>query len=110
MVRLLWVSRHALNEKNHEILKKAFNDYEVYQYSQTVRDVSELVAFADQHNIDAYIVVLPPHIVQQLLAIDRRPIYRFVVERIDKGGNEVEFVPVGLERILRIEVVTERVV
>ena len=107
---LVWVSRHELNEKNNEILKRAFGDYEIVRFSQTVTDVSELVKFANENDADAYVVVLPPHLIQQLMNADRRPIYRFVVNRIvDESGNAT-FVPIGLERIVKIEVVTERIV
>jgi len=111
MVKLVWVSRHELNEKNLEILRKAFGDIvEVLQYKETVRDVNELVRFAESHNADAFVVVLPPHLIQQLLQATDKPVYRFIVERKVKENGEVEFTPVGLERIVRIEVVTERVV
>jgi len=109
-MKLVWVSRHELNEKNHEILKKAFNDYEVVQFTETVQDIKQLKQFADQHGADAYIVVLPPYLIQQLMQVDKRPIYRFIVERkVDEQGNAV-FNPIGLEQIKEIKVVTERVV
>ena len=107
---LIWVSRHKLTSENHEILRKAFGDYEVVQYAETVTDVSELVKFANENDADAYVVVLPPHLIQQLMNADRRPIYRFVVNRIvDESGNAV-FTPIGLERIVEIRIVTERIV
>ena len=107
---LVWVSRHKLTSENHEILKRAFGDYEVVQFSQTVTDVSELVKFANENDADAYVVVLPPHLIQQLMNADRKPIYRFTVERIvDESGNAV-FTPIGLERIVETRIVTERIV
>ena len=107
---LIWVSRHKLTSENHEILRKAFGDYEVVQYAETIQDVSELVKFANENDADAYVVVLPPHLIQQLMNADRRPVYRFVVNRtVSEDGNAV-FTPIGLERIVKIEVVTERIV
>ena len=109
-MKMVWVSRHELNEKNREILQKAFKEYEVVQCRETVKDIRELIEFADKEGADAYIVVLPPHLIQQLLSKDKRPVYRFIVERkVDKEGN-AEFTPVGLERIVRVEIVTERVI
>jgi len=108
--KLVWVSRHELTEENWRILRKAFRDIEVVQFSQTVKDIRELVEFADRHGADAFVVVLPPHLIQQLLQATDKPVYRFIVERKVKENGEVEFTPVGLERIVRIEVVTERVV
>lgn len=110
-VKLVWVSRHSLTEKNWDILKCAFpQGVTLYQYRDTVSDVRELKEFADKVEADAYVVVLPPHLIQQLMQIDRRPIYRFVVDRKLLPDGEVIFDPVGLERIVKIEVVTERVV
>ncbi len=109
-VKLVWVSRHELTEKNHEILKKAFGEYEIVQYKNTINNIEELIEFADEHGADAYIAVLPPNLIQELLVKDKRPIYRFVVERILKENGEAEFIPVGLEAILKIEIVTERIV
>jgi len=109
-MRFVWVSRHELTDLNKQILQKAFNDYEITQYKDTVQDVRDLKQFADQHGADAYIVVLPPHLIQQLMQVDKRPIYRFIVERkVDEQGNAV-FNPIGLEQIKEIKVVTERVV
>jgi len=110
MRTLVWVSRHELTQLNHEILRKVFGDYEIVQFKETVNDIQELIKFADDNNADAYIVVLPPHLIQQLLSRDKRPVYRFIVERkIDEQGN-AEFIPVGLERIVEIKIVTERIV
>jgi len=110
VVRLVWVSRHELTDLNKQILQKAFGDFDVVQFKDTVQDIKQLRQFADQHRADAYVVVLPPHLIQQLLAIDQRPIYRFIVERkVDEQGNAV-FTPIGLEQIKEIKVVTERIV
>jgi len=110
-MKLVWVSRHELTPQNHQILKQAFgDDYEIIQYSQTVRDVRELKRFADDVGGDGYVVVLPPHLIMELMKIDNRPVYRFIVERkVDEEGN-VEFIPIGLEQILEIKVVTKRIV
>jgi len=110
MVKIVWVSRHDLNEKNYEILEKAFGDVEVYQYSDTVKDVPELIEFADEVGADAYVVVLPPHLIMELQKKDKRPIYRFVVERIVNDDGSVTVIPVGLERVVEVKIVTERIV
>jgi hypothetical protein len=108
-MKILWVSRHELNDRNLDILKKAFGDVEVVQYADTVRDVRELIQYAEQNSVDAFIVVLPPNLIMELLKQTDRPVYRFIVERKLKNG-EAEFIPIGLERIVKVEVVTERVV
>lgn len=109
-MRLVWVSRHELNKKNWEILKKAFGDVEVVQFKDTVQDINELCDFARSVMADGFIVVLPPHLIQQLLSNVKVPVFRFIVERkVDEQGN-AEFIPVGLERIKEIKIITERIV
>jgi len=109
-MRFVWVSRHELTDLNKQILQKAFGDFDVVQFKDTVQDIRQLKEFADQSKADAYIVVLPPHLIQQLMQVDKRPIYRFIVERRLKENGEVEFIPIGLEQIKEIKVVTERIV
>ena len=110
-MRIVWVSRHELNEKNHEILKKAFGEYEVVQYKETVKDVAELLDFARNVMADALIVVLPPNILQELIQKKGSiSVYRFTVERIVKEDGSVKFIPTGLEEIVEIKIVTRRVV
>jgi len=109
-MKIVWVSRHKMTRENCDILRRAFSEFEVVQYSNTVKNVKELIEFANREGADVYIVVLPPHIVQQLLSKDKRPVYRFIVEReVDETGN-VKVIPVGLERIVRIEIITEKVI
>lgn len=108
--RVVWVSRHELTFENHLIMQRAFGVVSVVQFRDTVNDVQELIKFAEDNDADAFIVVLPPHLIQQLLQRTDKPVYRFVVEReVDEQGNAI-FKPVGLERIVKIEFVTERIV
>lgn len=110
MQTLLWVSRHELTDRNHSILRKAFGEYEVVQYRETVQDVKQLKQYADENGVDAYIVVLPPNLIMELMKIDRRPIYRFITERkVDEQGNAI-FTPIGLEKIEEIKIVTTHIV
>jgi len=110
-MKLVWVSRHELTPQNHQILKQAFgDDYEVIQFKETVKDVRELKRFADDVGGDGYVVVLPPHLIMELMKIDQRPVYRFVVERKVLESGDVEIKPIGLEQILEVKVVTKRIV
>ena len=55
-MKLVWVSRHELTQKNHEILKRAFGNVDIVQFKDTVQDVRDLKAFADQHGAAAYVL------------------------------------------------------
>ena len=107
MKKLLWISRHDLTQENKEILKKAFGEFKVEQYSDTVD--AEKIRELGQQGYDAAIVVLPP----QLLAPALRSfpaVYRFIVEREVKKDGTAVFTPTGLEKIVEVRIVTEQVV
>ena len=110
MTRLVWVSRHSLLPENHTILRKAFGEYEVFQYDKTIERIEELIEFANKVHADAYVVVLPPNLIAELIQKDKRPVYRFLVTRTVKDDGSAEFRPYGLEIIKEIRVVTERIV
>jgi len=114
-IRFCWVSRHELNELNMEILNKAaekmgYDEWDYVQFADTVNDVQELIDFANEYNCDAYIVVLPPNLIMQLMQKDKKPVYRFVVDRVLDDKGNATFIPIGLELIKEIKIVTERIV
>jgi hypothetical protein len=107
--KIIWISRHELTDENKRILSKAFGEWElVEQVKQTVT-AEDLKRLVEKHKDAKFVVVLPPHLLSELLK-HTQEVYRFVVERtVDEQGNAV-FTPIGLEKIIKIEVVTERVV
>ena len=109
MTKIVWISRHPLTAENEDILRRAFGNYTVSQISETV-DEEKLRQIVAEHGREAkYVVVLPPQLIAALLR-EGAEVYRFLVEREVLPDGGVRITPVGLERVLRIEVVTERVV
>lgn len=110
MTDVIWVSRHPLSMENIEILRKAFgDDIRIRQVTKTLTE-EEVKGLVEYNGKDAkYVVVLPPNLLQALIDTGAE-VYRFVVERKLKKDGSTDITPVGLERVLKIEYVTERVV
>jgi len=108
MKKVVWVSRHELNERNKEILNKAFGSWELVWIKETVTP-EDLRKLAEEYSDAAFVVVLPPQLLAEVLKYTKE-VYRFVVNREVKEDGTAVFTPVGLEKVIRIEIVTERVV
>ena len=107
--KIVWVSRHNLTAENEDILRRAFGEFTVSQVSETV-DEQKLRQLVAEHGKDAkYVVVLPPNLISALLR-EGAEVYRFVVKREVLPDGGVRITPVGLEKVLRVVVETERVV
>jgi hypothetical protein len=109
MTKVVWISRHKLNEANKEILTRAFGEWELVEWIRETVTTTDLQELVEKHKDAMFVVVLPPQLIAELLKFTPN-VYRFTVERtVDEHGNVV-FTPVGLEKIVRVEIVTERVV
>jgi len=111
VVKVVWVSRRPLTPEHIEILKKAFGkDIAIRQVDRalTVEGVLEMV---EKHGEDAkYVTVLPPHLMKALVDTGVE-VYKFTVEReyIPEVGKFIA-IPTGLERVLEVKYITEKVV
>lgn len=109
MKKIVWISRHELDERNKEILNKAFGSWELVKWVKDTVTPEDLKKLAEEYSDAAFVVVLPPQLLAELIKYTRE-VYRFVVNREVKEDGTAVFTPVGLERVLKIEVVTERLV
>lgn len=108
-VKVVWISRHELNEENEEILNRAFGNWELVKWVKDTVTAEDLRKLAEEYSDATFVVVLPPHLLAELLKYTKR-VYRFVVDREVKEDGTAIFTPTGLERVVRIEIVTERLV
>ena len=110
-VRILWVSRHALTPENMDILREAFGDDIMIKQIDRTLTPEDIRALIKKYGTDTkYVVVLPPHLIQELLNAGAE-VYRFRVEReYDPETDQYVIRPVGLEQILEIKYVTRKVV
>lgn len=118
MKRVLWVSRHEMTEPQLKDLERIMEaPVELLPWRETVRSADELADCAK--TVDALAVVLPPDLLEGVLAIaDGRPVLRAVAGRkptgrvtiLPDGRREPEFafVHLGWEQILRATFRTQR--
>lgn len=109
--KIIWISKHALTPRNMDILREAFGEnIMVKQIDQTMtpESIQELVK---KYGLETkYVVVLPPHLIQELLNTGAE-VYRFIVSReYDPEEEDYVIYPKGLEQIVEIKYVTKRVV
>jgi len=108
-VKVVWISRHELNEKNREILDKAFGSWELVDWIKETIAIEDIKTLVEKHKDAKFVVVLPPNLLAEFLRFTNE-VYRFIVEREVKPDGTAVFTPVGLEKITRIVIETERVV
>lgn len=117
---ILWFSRHNMTDDQINDLKRIFgSDITINHVSANAvswRDVVEAGA-----NDDVLAVVLPPALLADLTnpRNNQKPVIRAIANRVPTGKqvvnpatgkleDEFKFVHAGWERVLKIEVVTER--
>ena len=109
MEKIVWISRHELDERNKEILNKVFGNWELVAWIKETVTPEKLKELTEEYSDAAFVVVLPPQLLAELLR-STKEVYRFIINREVKEDGTAVFTPTGLERVVRIEIVTERVV
>lgn len=105
--RILWFSRHEPQQKQVEDLHEIFGDIEIIQESKSVSSAKEVVEIMKLHGCDEVVAVLPMHLYAELLSFGIKPL-KAIMKRIIKENDSVEFIHDHFERILKVEVMTER--
>jgi len=113
--RVLWLSRHAPTEEQCLDLEATLGPVEIIQHTESVRDAEEVIFLMAEHKCNEIVAVLPLNILADLVKRGIKPI-RAVMERkvIRKGLSdgeetlEAEFKFKYFERVLKVEVETER--
>jgi len=120
MTKILWLSRHGMTEEQEKDLKRIYgDDIVIKQYTATVNGWQD-VAEAGK-DCDILAVVLPPAILADLVnpKNNTKPVIRAIANRVETGKTiinpatgkeekEFMFKHVGWERVIKIEVITER--
>ena len=107
MNKILWLSRHEPQPVQVEELEKIFGTVDIIQVSTVINKVDEIIQIMKENNADEIVVVLPLNLISELLRQGVKPL-RAVMERILKEDGDVEFRHSHFERIMKIEIITEK--
>lgn len=119
-MRVLWFSRHTMTQDQLDDLRRIYGeDLEVKQASSTAVSYKDILTVGD--DCDVLAVVLPPALLADLTnpRNNQKPVIRAIANRVATGNqvinpatgkleDEFKFVHAGWEKVVKIEVVTER--
>lgn len=119
MTKILWLSRHKMTAEQESDLRRIYGDIEVKQHQEIVTGWEEVIEIGKE--CDVLAVVLPPAIITDLTnpRNNTKPVIRAIANRVETGKTiinpatnkeekEFKFEHAGWEKVIRIEVVTER--
>ena len=117
--RILWFSRHNMTDAPIDDLKRIFGEIEIHYVSANASSFRDVLEAGKDDDVLA--VVLPPAMLADLTnpRNNQKPVIRAIANRVPTGQqvvnpatgkleDEFKFVHAGWERVLKIEVVTER--
>lgn len=84
-MKILWVSRHQLNNEQLSDLIRVYGDVEIVNFKDTVKSAKQLVEVGE--DCEVFAVVLPPDLLADLInpSINQKPVIRSVMERVPTG-------------------------
>jgi len=116
---ILWLSRHEMTPDQLSELKDIYGDVDVRQSDMTVASWRDVVEAGK--DCDVLAVVLPPAILADLTnpRNNTKPVIRAIANRVPTGKTVVNpatgkeeaqyaFQHAGWERVLRVQILTER--
>lgn len=120
MVKILWVSRHTMTQAQEADLRRIYGvDVEVKQFADNIESAKQVVELGS--DCDVLAVVLPPAFLADLTNphINTKPVIRAIANRVatektivnpatGKEEPEMKFEHAGWERIVKVEIVTEK--
>ncbi|MDP2642098.1 MAG: hypothetical protein Q8P21_02310 [bacterium] len=110
-MKVLRLTRHAIVPEQLTELHRIYgSNVEIVEVSETVPNAMRVVELVQEHSADVVEAVLPLPLMTELLkVIGDVPVIRAITRReFDAAGNKPAFVFDHYERIMRVEVVTER--
>ena len=119
ITRVLWFSRHNLTDDQLADLKRIFGEVAINHVTDNAATVDDILEAGKEDDVLA--VVLPPALLAQLTnpRINQKPVIRAIANREATGNMvinpatgkeepEFKFVHAGWEKVIKVEVITER--
>ena len=117
--RILWFSRHNMTDAQIDDLKRIFGEIEIHHVSANASSFRDVLEAGKDDDVLA--VVLPPALLADLTnpRNNTKPVIRAIANRVATGKqvvnpatgkleDEFKFVHAGWEKVVKIEVVAER--
>ena len=117
--RILWFSRHNMTDAQIDDLKRIFGEIEIHHVSANASSFRDVLEAGKDDDVLA--VVLPPALLADLTnpRNNTKPVIRAIANRVATGNkvinpatgreeDEFKFVHAGWEKVIKIEVVTEK--
>jgi hypothetical protein len=108
MTVVIWVGRRPPSEKHLEILARAFGDEIELRMRRTVLSW-EVFNLIQKYGSATIVGELSPDKIQKILKMDG-DVYQFRTSTIRLPDGRVREIPIGLQRVLRVEYDVEEVV
>ena len=119
MTKILWLSRHNLTCEQFSDLQRIYGEIELKHFKDSVTSYKDVIEAGN--DCDVFAVVLPNSILTELTNPhnNQKPVIRAIANRVPTGNvtinratgqeeTEYMFQHVGWEKVLKIEIVTER--
>lgn len=108
-MNILRLTRHEPSrEQISELMRIYGNGVNVVTVCETVPDAKRVAELVEEHKADVLEVVLPIGLLAEVLKTVKVPVIRAVMLRELKEDGTVEFIFDHYERVVKVEVVTER--
>ncbi|MGM9540740.1 hypothetical protein [Anaerovibrio sp.] len=106
MTKVLWFSRHPMQEAQETALRKSLGDMVITQLSKSIQSAQDISQEIESHDVIA--VVAPPQLLAGILRIaGDKPVITAKMERKVLPDGSVEMRFIKWERVLRIVVEKE---
>lgn len=120
MTKILWVSRHTMEMNQIADLQRIYgDDVEIKQFADSVESAKQVTELGA--DCDVLAVVLPPAFLADLTnpRINIKPVIRAIANRVATGKTvvnpatgkeepEMKFEHVAWERVIKVEIITEK--
>ena len=120
ITKVLWFSRHNMTKDQLADLQRIFGEVAINHVTDHAATVDDILEAGKEDDVLA--VVLPPALLAQLTnpRINQKPVIRAIANREATGNMiinpatgkeepEFKFVHAGWEKVIKVEVITERV-